>query len=154
MLIAEQRGQGIGDLRPGEGVSYPVRENRHLLIGRAKTLKRYDFATEIEPCRWIVSEKAEATLRELGERNDMIETMHLAVSDHGLAEQRCLGQYVLHGGKLAEPVVGRVLAKGLAGDEMGERVHLVFGGVDGLVHHMEVTQSLRRATTALAYWSP
>ena len=34
-------------------------------------------------------------------------------------------------------MVGRVIAKGLAGDEMSERVFLVIDGVDGRVHHIE-----------------
>src|SRR5262249_40529594 len=39
MLIAEQRDGGFVDLRPGEGQRYLVRENRHLLIDRAKRLQ-------------------------------------------------------------------------------------------------------------------
>ena len=35
-------------------------------------------------------------------------------------------------------IVGRVLDKGLGGDEMGERVRLVIDGVDGRVHHIEM----------------
>jgi type IV secretory pathway VirD2 relaxase len=81
MLIAEQRDQGIIDLRPGEGGSYLLRENRNLMIGRVRTLERYGLAAETEPGRWIVSDKAEAALRELGERNDIIETMHRALAD-------------------------------------------------------------------------
>ena len=38
---------------------------------------------------------------------------------------------------MAERIVGRVLDKGLGGDEMGERVRLVIDGVDGRVHHIE-----------------
>jgi len=30
-----------------------------------------------------------------------------------------------------------VLGKGVAGDEMGERVHLIVDGIDGRIHHME-----------------
>jgi hypothetical protein len=37
-----------------------------------------------------------------------------------------------------ERIVGRVLDKGLGGDEMGERVRLVIDGVDGRVHHIEM----------------
>lgn len=48
-----------------------------------------------------------------------------ALADRGLAEECGPGQYASHGSKLAVPVAGRVLAKGLAGDEMGERVYLV-----------------------------
>jgi hypothetical protein len=36
-----------------------------------------------------------------------------------------------------------VLAKGLAGDEMGERVYLVVDGVDGRVHHLEFSDTAR-----------
>jgi len=35
-------------------------------------------------------------------------------------------------------ITGRVLDKGLGGDEMGERVRLVIDGVDGRVHHIEM----------------
>jgi type IV secretory pathway VirD2 relaxase len=68
MLIAEQRDQGFIDLRPRAGSSYLIQENRHLLIDRAKRLERYGLATGAEPGRWVVSDKAEATLKELGQR--------------------------------------------------------------------------------------
>jgi type IV secretory pathway VirD2 relaxase len=143
MLIAEQRDQGVIDLRPGKESSYLVRENRHLMIGRAKTLERYGLASEAEPGRWVVADKAEATLKELGERGDIIKTMHRALTDHGLAEERGASQYVPHSSQTAESVIGRVLAKGLAGDEMGERVYLVVDGVDGRVHHLEFADLAR-----------
>jgi type IV secretory pathway VirD2 relaxase len=137
MLIAEQRDQGFIDLRPGAGSSYLVRENRYLLIDRAKRLERYGLAAEVEPGRWVVSDRAESTLKQLGARRDIIETMHRALADHGLAEGRGMDQYICHGKGAGEKVVGRVIGKGLAGQEMGERVYLVVDGVDGRVHHME-----------------
>jgi type IV secretory pathway VirD2 relaxase len=85
MLIAEQRDQGLVDLRPGEGQRYFVRENRHLLIDRAKRLERYGLATEQEPGRWLVSDGAEAALKALGARNDIVDTIHQALADHGLS---------------------------------------------------------------------
>ena len=36
-----------------------------------------------------------------------------------------------------EKVIGRVVGKGLAGDEMSERVYLVIDGIDARVHHIE-----------------
>lgn len=143
MLLAEQRDQGVVDLRPGEGNSYPIRENRHTLISRAKRLERYGLATEKEPGRWIVADKAEATLRALGERNDVIKTMHQALTGRGLGEQRGADQYLLHGDRSGEPIIGRVLDKGLAGDEMGERVYLIVDGIDGRVHHVEFAKPER-----------
>jgi type IV secretory pathway VirD2 relaxase len=143
MLIAEQREQGFVDLRPGEGGSYLVRQNRYVLIDRAKRLESYGLATEAEPGRWVLSDAAEAALKDLGARQDIINTMHRALEDHGLAEQRGVGQYAIHGRGSGEKVVGRVIGKGLAGDEMGERVYLVVDGVDGRVHHVEFPDPAR-----------
>jgi hypothetical protein len=76
-------------------------------------------------------------LKELSDRNDVIRTMHRALATHSLDEERGVDQYVRHGTRPSERVTGRVLAKGLAGDEMDERVYLVVDGIDGRVHHME-----------------
>jgi hypothetical protein len=50
----------------------------------------------------------------------------------------------------AERIVGRVVAKGLGGDELGERIGLTIDGVDGRVHHVEVpatsAEELRRGS--------
>ncbi len=81
-------------------------------------------------------------MRELGERGDIIKTMHRALADHGLADERAPAQYVAHGKQITEPIVGRVLSKGLAGDEMGNRLHLVIDGVDGRAHYVETADSL------------
>jgi len=143
MLIAEQREQGLVDLRPGEGERYLIKENRHVLIDRAKRLERYGLATQVEPGRWLVSDRAESALKALGARNDIVDTIHRALADHGLAEERGIDQYTLHGTGLGERVVGRVIGKGLAGDEMGERVYLVIDGIDGWVHHMEFADATR-----------
>jgi type IV secretory pathway VirD2 relaxase len=137
MLLVEQRDQGAVDPRPGEGVSSFIQENRTLIAGRVKRLERYGLATEAEHGRWVLADSTEATLRQLGERDDVIKTMYRALADHGLAEARGIGQYVRHGSLTDESVVGRVLAKGLAGDEMGDRIYLVIDGVDGRVHHLE-----------------
>jgi type IV secretory pathway VirD2 relaxase len=146
MLIAESRERGMVDLRPDAAESYTTesymgRANRHLLIDRAKRLERYGLATEAEPGRWTLSDEAEPTLKALGERNDIIKTMHRALAEHGLAEARGPSQYVTHGNRIAEPVMGRVLAKGLAGDELGDRLHLVIDGVDGRTHYVETADA-------------
>jgi type IV secretory pathway VirD2 relaxase len=137
MLFSEQQEQGVIDLRPGEGATFLVRENRNLMIGRVRHLERYGLATELEPGRWSLSDRAEHILKELDHRNEAINTIHRALTKNGLAEERGVGQFALHGEGLDQKIVGRVLAKGLAGDEMGERVHLVVDSIDGLVHHME-----------------
>ena len=138
MLIAEQQVREFTDLRPDRDMRDTFRQNRALLIERARKLERMGLATEIETGKWIVSPKAEPTLRELGERGDIIKAMHRALEREGLAEDRHPARYVLHRENATERIVGRVLDKGFGGDEMGERVRLVIDGVDGRVHHIEM----------------
>jgi type IV secretory pathway VirD2 relaxase len=138
MLIAEQRGREFSDLRPDQDMRDTFRQNRALLIERARKLERMGLATEIETGKWFVSPKAEPVLRELGERGDIIKTMHRALDREGLAEDRHPAGYVLHRENATERITGRVLDKGLGGDELGERVRLVIDGVDGRVHHIEM----------------
>jgi type IV secretory pathway VirD2 relaxase len=143
MLLSEQREQGVVDLRPGEGATFLVRENRNLMIGRVRHLERYGVATELEPGRWTLSDRAEQVLKELDHRNEVINSVHRALTKNGLAEERGISQFALHGEGSGEKIVGQVLAKGLAGDEMGERVYLVVDGIDGRVHHMEFKDPAR-----------
>jgi type IV secretory pathway VirD2 relaxase len=143
MLLSEQQEQGVIDLRPGEGATFLVRENRNLMIGRVKHLERYGLATEAEPGRWVISDRAEKVLKELDHRNEVINSIHRALTRNGFAEERGVGQFALHSDGSGEKIVGRVLAKGLAGDEMGERVYLVVDGIDGRVHHMEFEDASR-----------
>lgn len=138
MLIAEQQGKEFADLRSGQDVRDTFRQNRALLIQRACKLERMGLATEIESGHWRVSPKAEPVLRELGERGDIIKAMHRALEREGLAADRHPARYILHRENATERIVGRVLDKGLGGDEMGERVRLVIDGVDGRVHHIEM----------------
>jgi type IV secretory pathway VirD2 relaxase len=137
LLLTEQQEQGVIDLRPGEGATFLVRENRNLMIGRVRHLERYGVTTELEPGRWALSDRAEQVLKDLDHRTEVINTIHRALSKNGLVEERGVGQFALHGEGSGQKIVGRVLAKGLAGDEMGERVHLIVDGIDGRVHHIE-----------------
>ena len=137
MLLNEQQEQGVIDLRPGEGATWLVRENRNLMIGRVRHLERYGLATEFEPGRWVVSDRTEQVLKDLDHRNEVMDSIHRALAKNGLADERGVGQFALHGEGSDQKIIGRVLAKGLAGDELGERVHLIVDGIDGRVHHIE-----------------
>jgi len=158
MLIAGQQGKEFSDLRPDQDMRDTFRQNRALLIGRARKLQRMGLASEIETGRWIVSSKAEQALRELGERGDIIKALHQALEREGLAEDRHPARYILHCENATERIVGRVLDKGLGGDEMGERVRLVIDGVDGRVHHIEMdadrAEEVRRAMIIAAGSAP
>ncbi|QUD86053.1 DUF3363 domain-containing protein [Phenylobacterium montanum] len=139
MLIAEQQASDEwADLRPDKDMLETLRQNRALLIQRARVLEQMGLAAEAEPGRWIVFPEAEDTLRDLGQQRDIIKTMHKALERAGLAEERAPGSYVLHRERTEERITGRVLDKGLASDELGERVRLVIDGVDGKIHHLEL----------------
>jgi type IV secretory pathway VirD2 relaxase len=137
MLLNEQQEGGVIDLRPGEGATFLVRENRNLMIGRVRHLERYGLATEFESGRWVLSGRSEQVLKDLGHRTEVIKAIQRALTKSGLAQERGVGQFALHGEGSGRKVIGRVLAKGLAGDEMSERVHLIVDGIDGRVHHIE-----------------
>jgi type IV secretory pathway VirD2 relaxase len=137
-MIAEAQ-ESVLDLRPEAG---QVRADfdRTLRIGRLQTLQLFGLASEIEPGVWALSEKLEPTLRELGERGDIVKAINRALTDRG--EERALGSYVLHGEQAPATIVGRVIGKGLT-DELGERIGLIVDGVDGRVHHVTVGEAAR-----------
>ncbi|HIP77604.1 MAG TPA: DUF3363 domain-containing protein, partial [Kiloniellaceae bacterium] len=139
-VLQEVNERGLVDLRIGEEQSYLGRANRALLIGRLKRLERMGLAREEAPARWTLSSRMERTLRELGERGDIIKTMHRAMTERGIA--RDPRDYVIHRGTDRQPpAVGRVIGKGLAGDELTGRLHLVIDGADGRVHYAEVGEA-------------
>jgi hypothetical protein len=62
MLIAEQQGREFSDLRPDQDVRDTFRQNRALLIERARKLERMGLATEIETGKWKTGEYVSGTL--------------------------------------------------------------------------------------------
>jgi type IV secretory pathway VirD2 relaxase len=130
-MLAEAS-EGALDLRPETG---QVRADfdRTLRIGRLQTLARYSLATESEPGVWKLSDQLEPTLRELGERGDIVKAINRALKARG--EERALESYSLHGEEAKTRITGRVIDKRLT-DELGERLGLVIDGVDGRVHHV------------------
>jgi type IV secretory pathway VirD2 relaxase len=123
---------GVLDLRPEAG-QVKAESDRTLRIGRLQILGRYGLANEAEPKIWVLSDRLEPTLREVGERGDIIKAINRALSARG--QERDLGSYVLHAETVAAPVVGRIIHKRLTG-ELGDRVSLVIDGLDGRVHHV------------------
>ncbi|MDX8529106.1 relaxase/mobilization nuclease RlxS [Mesorhizobium sp. MSK_1335] len=104
--------------------------------GRLCKLERMDLAAEVGTARWRLDDGLEATLRRLGERGDIIKTMHLELNSKGIA--RSAADYVVYdAGQNAEPVVGRVVARGLA-DEINDRHYLIVDGLDGKSHYIDI----------------
>jgi len=122
----------IIDLQPEAD---PAGETRSALVGRMRKLERLGLAQPTGPCRWYLSERTEPTLRRLGERNDIIKRIH-----KGLAElhiERSLSDYVLEEGDPSQPIIGRLVARGLD-DELRGSAYAVIDGIDGRAHHLRL----------------
>lgn len=96
------------------------------------------LATEARPGEWHISNHAEGTIRVMGEREDIIKSMHRALEGNGLNDERGIAQMAVHSDKLRERITGRVLARDLAGDGNGDRVQLVIDVTDGRLHQIEL----------------
>lgn len=106
-----------------------------LKVGRLRKLAGLGLADEIGPGQWTLSDKAEATLRELGERGDIIKRIHRGLEDRGIA--RGSASYVLAGESLDGPIVGRLVTRGLD-DELEGTAFAVIDAVDGRTHHIKL----------------
>lgn len=130
--MAEEAEDRFLDLRhePAE----PSRQfNRALRLRRLATLEKMGLATEHAPGVWELSERMEPALRELGQRGDIIRTMHKALKADGL--ERDPMTFQIHDKPPEAPIVGRVVDKYLS-DELGENLTLVVDGIDGHTHHL------------------
>ncbi|PLP97899.1 DUF3363 domain-containing protein [Cupriavidus pauculus] len=99
------------------------------LKNRLHHLVRLGLAAERQPGVWKVSRHAEATLRALGDRADMILTTQRALA----GRPRELAVFEPH--EAGHGIVGRVVGKGLT-DERHDKAYLVVDGVDGKAHYI------------------
>ena len=123
---------GVADLRPGPGAEDP--ELRRLLLGRAAKLERLGLADPVGPACWTLKPRLEPALRQLGIRGDIIKTMHQAMSSSG--HEPDVGTFVLHGEEPSDPVLGRLVKRGLD-DELKGTAYAIVAGVDGRTHHLK-----------------
>ena len=123
---------GYIDLRPETG-DVGNTETRRLMIGRLQHLEKMGLATAASPGEWMVGLEAERKLRDLGQRGDIIKTMHRAFAERG--QDRGLGDYVIDGDGSDGPIIGRLVDRGLH-DELTGEAYAVIDGTDGRAHHI------------------
>jgi type IV secretory pathway VirD2 relaxase len=108
-----------------------------LRAGRLQKLRRLSLAEEVAPGRWQLADDLEPVLRRLGERGDIIKTLHRALAREGMAraaiDHRIYDPTDANAGRL----VGRVVARGLS-DELNDRHYLIVDGVDGRAHFVDI----------------
>jgi type IV secretory pathway VirD2 relaxase len=129
--IADE-GAGIADLRPGAPDLDP--ELRRLLLGRADKLEHLGLAERVAPACWTLKPGLEPTLRDLGNRGDIIKTMHRAMT--GAGREPDVAGFALHGDDPTDPVLGRLVERGLH-DELKGSAFAIVEGVDGRTHHLQ-----------------
>ncbi len=105
-------------------------------MGRLRSLERMGLAEEESPGRWRIDAELETKLRRMGERGDIIKTMHRELTAAGVA--RAAGNYAIFDpSRGGQRLVGRVICEGFA-DELTERRYAVLDGIDGRVHYAEI----------------
>ncbi len=131
LRAAAEEGAGVADLRPGSEAS-PDADLRRLMIGRAQVLERLGLAYQEGPAQWTLRPDAEATLRAMADRRDVIRTMHRALARGG--REPDTGAFAIHG-EDQPSVLGRLADRGLQ-DELKGSAYVVIEGVDGRAHHV------------------
>jgi type IV secretory pathway VirD2 relaxase len=128
-LVARGREMGIVDLRPERA---GADADRHLR-GRAARLEVMGLATKLGPGLFQIDPEAETALRRVGERGDIIKTMHREMRAQGLAFD--VSALALDGEQGDTPITGRLVARGLD-DELAGSAFAIVDGVDGRTHHI------------------
>ncbi len=131
LRAAADEGAGVADLRPA--ASGEDGNLRLLMVGRAAKLERLGLAEQIAPGQWIFKPRVEETLRALSIRGDIIKTMHRAMN--GRAREPDVSAFALHMDKPADPILGRLVERGLH-DELKGTAYVIIEGVDGRTHHV------------------
>lgn len=123
-----------GFLESAQGALDPVWHT--LRIGRLRTLERMGLAEEGDPGRWRLDTELEPKLRRMGERGDIIKTIHRELKAVGIS--RAPGSFAIFDPRSdGERLVGRIVGEGFA-DELTERRYVVIDGIDGRAHYAEV----------------
>ena len=132
-LVRDANEQGVIDVAPS-----PDRQPDAYLtqkVGRLRHLEHLGLAESVGSGQWVIAKEAEPTLRELGQRNDIIKRMHRALDEQGIA--RGTADYVLAGEAHGSPIIGRLVERGLDNELVGT-AYAVVDGIDGRTHHIRL----------------
>jgi len=130
--LADQAADAAGalDLRPGAEID---ESDRRLLLGRAAKLETLGIAVRTGPAQWVLDPDAETILRDLSVRGDIIKTMHRALAREGALPEA--SRFALHDGRHVDPIIGRLVERGLQ-DELAGSAYAIVDGADGRFHHL------------------
>jgi Protein of unknown function (DUF3363) len=104
-----------------------------LLVQRLKQLEAMQLAMQSSSRQWSLAPQIETTLRRMGERGDIIKTMHRALKDQQL--ERDPQSWQMDRTDSPKNIAGKIIARGLS-DEHRDRHYLIVDGIDGRVHYV------------------
>ncbi|HEY5237993.1 MAG TPA: relaxase/mobilization nuclease RlxS [Rhizomicrobium sp.] len=109
--------------------------SQSLGAGRLQKLARLGLDYEIAPGRWQLAENLEPVLREMGERGDIIKTLHREMAERRL--QRDTGNFAIYDARDSQTpsLIGRLVGRGL-GDDFHDAPYLIVDGLDGRTHYV------------------
>ncbi|WP_137891261.1 relaxase/mobilization nuclease and DUF3363 domain-containing protein [Ramlibacter sp. 2FC] len=105
------------------------RQRQTVLRARLQRLEAMELVERIDANHWRLSPSMEQTLAGMGERGDILRTIHRAMK--GQHRELVLEM------EPSKAVIGRIAAKGLA-DELNDRGYLVVDGIDGRAHYVRL----------------
>ncbi|WP_027168840.1 VirD2 family relaxase/mobilization nuclease [Mesorhizobium sp. WSM3224] len=128
-LVRDADKHGVIDVAPIAGRKPD--EYLALKVGRLRKLESLGLAHPVGAGQWTMVAEAEATLRMLGERGDIIKRMHRALTEHGLDRDAAISA----GEASGIPVIGRLMERGLD-DELRATAYAIVDGIDGNAHYI------------------
>lgn len=127
-------------MRDDDGIVSPAGRDafrQTLHTGRLRKLERLGLAEEMRSGQWRLADDLENDLRRIGERGDIIKTLHREMAERGLARSAADTVIYEPSESQARSIVGRVVARGLS-DEINDRHYLIVDGVDGRTHYIDI----------------
>lgn len=118
--------------------SSPSQDQQYLThrMGRLRKLESMGLADELKPGVWKIAERAEKTLRQLGERGDIIKTMQRVLKVAGI-DRGAADYSVFDASKPDQKITGRIVAMGLS-NALQDQHYVVVDGTDGKLHYAEI----------------
>ncbi|MDP1702694.1 MAG: DUF3363 domain-containing protein [Aestuariivirga sp.] len=108
-------------------------------MSRLRKLENFGLAIERQTGVWEIDPHTEQKLKSLGQRGDIIKTMHRVMREAGI--DRAAGNFTIHdSSKQQAKLIGRVAGLGLT-DEISDRYFVVIDGVDGKAHYADMGQT-------------
>lgn len=108
----------------GKGADKRETWTRRLDIARLKFLSRMGLAKKMSPTRWKLDPSMEKTLRDLGERGDVLKAYHKALRNNGIEQQKLEDFVYDFSDPATGKIEGQVISAGVL-DDINDRAFLV-----------------------------